>query len=195
MPNYYSICVCLFILAGLLPAQNTKKVSSDVNPINFHLINENGIGPISIGMTLSEVKKRYSELKMERTTDGDGAALITVSKGEEELMVLYAGEDDVDAPIDWSKKIESIETFDSLCLIDGKLHPGSFVNDVEKQYGKVKEIIESETESRQYATFQNQPQEFGFRINYCGEFNGELKVTNKFSKDCRLMSIVIYERK
>jgi hypothetical protein len=48
------------------------------------------------------------------------------------------------------KKITQIETFNSSCHTAKGRHPESLVQDVEKVPGKVKEIVKSEIESREY---------------------------------------------
>jgi len=158
------------------------------------LINQTGIGPIHLGMTLNEARTALPNADFQRATDGDGAALISVQLGKEDLMTLYANEDDADAPIDWTKKIDFIETFNSLCKTQNGIYPGLLVKEVEKKLGKTKEIIQSEIESREFITFRNQPRHFIFRINYTGIFPEGSRKTKKFKMDSKIFSIAVSPR-
>ena len=182
----------LIIILSVLPAF-AETNSSQINKMdqNFYIIRPTGIGMINIGMKLSDVRRKFPKLKFERTSDGDGVALISVKNGNEALMTLYAGEEDREAPINWSRKIEVIETFNFLFHTVEGIHPGSLLTDVEKVYGKLNTIGLSEIECRQFAKFKKQPSGMIFRIDYCGEFVGDSRTTNKFKKNCKLFSILI----
>lgn len=61
-------------------------------------------------MTLDEAKAALPAAVLTRTSDGEGVALVEVKLGDEQLMVLYAGEEDPAAPVDMKKRIKNIET-------------------------------------------------------------------------------------
>src|SRR5439155_24599395 len=103
------------------------------------VISPSGIGPARLGMTLDQVRRAAPAASVGRTTDGDGAALVEVTFAPNASVILWAEEDDPNAPIDWSKKIVTIETFSPACHTAEGIHPGSLVADVEKVYGKTKE--------------------------------------------------------
>jgi TPR repeat protein len=156
------------------------------------LITATRMGPVRLGMKLGDARKVLPAAKFERTTDGEGLALVAVELGGEEMMVLYAGEQHENAPIDWSKRIENIETFDSRCHTAKAVHPYSPVRDVEKVFGKTRYILVSEIESREYIDFEKQPKYFLIRSDDVGIYPADnSRFTTKFKPDGRIMSIAI----
>jgi hypothetical protein len=105
-------------------------------------------------MTLLEAKRAFPKAIFSRGSDGEGVALVNVSTKESQVMVLYAGEEDKDKPINWSRKILSIETFSPNCSTGLGVRPGGLVAEAEQQYGKVLKIIMSEIEARQFVEFK-----------------------------------------
>lgn len=148
-----------------------------------------GIGPIRLGMTLDEARSALPEARFERSSDGDGAALIDVSLGKESVMTLFANEDDSTKPIDWSKKITFLESFSPACVTAEGIRAGTPVLDAEKVYGKTKSIVRSEIESREYIQFQRQPEHLVFRIDYTGNFAEGARETTQFMPQATILSI------
>lgn len=154
-------------------------------------ITESGIGPIKLGMSLGEARKAFPTARFERGSDGEGAALVDVFLGNDPMMSLGADEDDSGGPVDWSKQIKSIECFSPLCVAPKGAHPGSLVVDVEKIYGKTKNIVQSEIESRQYIEFQSQPARITFRLDYTGIFAARSRQTKQFNPKGKIYSAVV----
>ncbi len=157
-------------------------------------ISETGIGPIRLGMTLRQAKAAMPAADFQRTSDGDGAVLVSVVLGKDNVMVIAANEPDADKPIDWSKKIDFLETFNPSCKTRDGIFVGMPVLEAEKKLGKTKEILESEIESRQYITFQKEPANLLFRIDYSGIFAEGSRSTKKFKQDARIFSIAVFPR-
>ncbi len=177
---------------GEVSARNGTAPSGSPLDSDIRLITATRIGPAKLGMRLDDVRKVLPAAKFERTTDGEGRALVAVKLGNEVLMVLYAGEEHEDSPIEWSKRIENIETFDPECHTAEGVHPYSLVRNVEKVYGKAKQIMVSEIESREFIDFKNQPKHFLIRSNYIGIFpTDSARYTTKFKPDGEIMSIAI----
>ena len=103
---------------------------------------------VELGMTLGQARRAVPNAKFERTSDGDGAALVSVTLAGGASMILSAEEDDSEAPIDWAQIIKSIETFSPAFQTPEGVRPGSLVVDVEKIFGRTTEIVQSEIESR-----------------------------------------------
>jgi hypothetical protein len=157
-------------------------------------ITENGIGPVKLGMTLLEAKRAFPKATFSRGSDGEGVALVNVSTKESQVMVLFAGEEDRNKPINWSRRISSIETFSSNCSTSLGVRPGGLVAEAEKQYGKVLKIIMSEIEARQFVEFKNQPRGMIFRIDYSGIFAEGQSETLRYRPDAKIYSIAIQPR-
>jgi hypothetical protein len=129
-----------------------------------NLITSNSVGNIKLGMTVAQVRKAVAPMKIERTSDGEGVALIGVMKGNDAVMTLYAGEEDRDAPLDRNARIEQIWVFGSNYRTAKGVHPGMMLADAEKKYGKVKTVTMSEIESREFAEFSDHPSGMDFRV-------------------------------
>ena len=155
------------------------------------LIAHGGVGRLRLGMTLDEARRAVPAATFKRASDGDGAALVEVRLSPTGTLIVSAGEDDPDAPIDWRRAIRAIETrAPEFHTADG-VHPGSLVKDVIKVYGAVKTIIESEVESRQYIAFDNQPEWLILRLDYTGIFANGAHVTRQYDPAARIYSIAI----
>ena len=152
-------------------------------------------GAVKIGMTVAEVRKAVAPLKLERTSDGEGIALIAEKSGEEIVMTIFAGEEDRDARIDEKAKVEYIMVWDKSYRTAAGVHPGMTVAEAEKIYGKVKQIIRSEIESREYVTFTNHPAGIEMRIlgkdDMAGVYAQGTSRTNKYSADAYIFTIDI----
>lgn len=142
-------------------------------------------------MTLGEAKDSLPEATLSRTSDGEGVALVEVKHGTEQLMVLYAGEEDPAAPIDMKKRIRNIETFSAGCNTLNEVHPGILVSDAEKILGATKNISKSEIEQREFITFDKQPGWLTLRIDNSGIFEGSAAETKKFNPTAKILSISI----
>ena len=154
-------------------------------------ITSTGIGPVNLGMTLQAAKDALSGASFERTSDGEGLPLVLVKVGEEELMILLADEEDPQSPIDWSRKIMWIETFDPACSTSGGVHPGMLISDAEKALGKVKRVLDTEIEARQYVEFERQGAEFIIRIDYSGIFAEGSRESTVYQPQGKILSIAV----
>lgn len=164
-------------------------MSNDIN-----LVSESGIGAVRLGMTLAEARNVLPEAVFTRSTDGEGVALVAVKLGNEDVMTVYADEENPESPIDWTKNISFIETFSPLCHTANGIHPQSFIHDVEKILGKTKVIQKSEIEQREYIEFANQPPDYTFRIDNSGIFKPDSTKTTLFSPDGKILSISLSSR-
>lgn len=132
------------------------------------LISAKGVGAIQLGMTLSDARNAAPAAAFTRTSDGEGVALVQVTVAPDVSMVVWAEEDDPDKPVDWTKRIRSIETFSAAFRTAEGAHPGAMVSDVHRLYGPTKTTETSEIESRRYITFDNQPAGLMFRLDETG---------------------------
>ncbi|HEX6729678.1 MAG TPA: hypothetical protein VF074_06695 [Pyrinomonadaceae bacterium] len=128
------------------------------------LITEKSIGPVRLGMTVARVRKALPGYKLSRTSDGEGLALIAVERRGKTLLTLYAGELDPNRRINDRAVIEHIEAIDASYRTSAGVHTRMSLREVEKRYGKLKEITLSEIESREYASFDKQPAGIHLRV-------------------------------
>lgn len=121
------------------------------------LITANSAGGIKLWMSVVEAKDAMPGATFKRVSDGEGIALISVLVDGKEQLCLYAGEEDPESAIDMNATIESIQvTEDSYATAEG-VKVGMPAAEVETKFGKVKEVMISEIEGREYVTFSNQP--------------------------------------
>jgi hypothetical protein len=142
-------------------------------------------------MTLDEARRALPGATFQRRSDGEGVALVSVALAPDATVVLWADEDDTGAAIDWSKRIENIETFDAAFRTSAGVHPGSLVTDVERIYAATKVITLSEIEARHYIEFEAQPAWLTFRLDYTGIFEGESRRTTAYAPGAKIYSISV----
>ena len=154
-------------------------------------ITSDSIAKVKLGSRLNQIQIIYPNAKLTRTEDGEGVALVSFAVGNQELAVIYAGEENINASINLSNKIESIETFNPICKSTLGIHPGITVKKAAKLLDGVNIITLSEIESRQYVDFKKQSKNYAYRIDYCGEFKNDAKETKKYKLSCKIFSIII----
>ena len=161
-----------------------------------NLITANSAGKVKLGMTIAELRKAVAPMKVSRTSDGEGVALIAVKQGKTDVMTIYAGEEDRDVPIDNNARVEQIWVWSRAYKTAAGVHPGMLVSAAERHYGKVKEIIMSEIEARESATFENHPDGLYIRLDSGdGDFPAGSSTTMKYKPTARIFSInVVVDR-
>ncbi|HMO79286.1 MAG TPA: hypothetical protein PKD24_00705 [Pyrinomonadaceae bacterium] len=156
-------------------------------------ITSDSAGNVRLGMTVAQARKAVAPLVLERSSDGEGVALIGVKRGRDTVMTLYAGEEDRDAKIDENAKIEQIWVWDKNYRTDRGVSPGMTLASAEKIYGKVKKITMSEIESREFAEFTNHPSGIEFRLlgkgGDAGVYPSGSNETTAYSSNAYIFSI------
>ena len=152
-------------------------------------INSDSIAKIKLDTRLNQIKKIYPTAKLTRTSDGDGAALVLLTVNNQELAIIYANEDNPDAPIDLSNKIEAIVTFNFACKSKFGIGPGTTVKKAASLLGGIEDIMLSEIESREFIEFKKQPKNLIYQIDYCGNFKNDIRHTKKYQQGCKILSI------
>jgi len=187
----WSSIVLLVAFAACAPAHDRPRDSAvaHVTAPDDYLIDTTGIGPLHLDQTLDEARRVAPKASFTRSSDGDGAILVNVELAPDTTIVVYANETGAD--IEWSKRIESIETFKPAFHTADGIRVGSLIVDVEKILGPVSEIIQSEIEQREYVTFRNQPRRLQFRLDYTGVFAEGSRQTTRYSPGARIFSIAV----
>lgn len=203
LSNYVrTLTILVFPACGLASQDVRVPGAADVSPgavaaarapaeQDARLITEAAMGPVRLRMTLDEARRALPTASFTRTSDGDGAALVDVGFPDGESLVLWADEDDPESPVDWSKKIVTIETFSATFHTRDGTRPGSLVRDVIRRFGPVQKIVESEIESRQFITFARQPEGVTFRLDYTGIFPPGTRRTTRFEPGAKILSIAV----
>jgi hypothetical protein len=189
-----SVCALTVQLSCLAAAREGPVVQQRVPPSRDaeRLITASSMGRIRLGMTLDQARQALGPTAvLSRTSDGDGAALVAVTEGPEDMLTLWANEDDPATPIDWARPIEYIQTFNAAFQTAEGVQPGALVTDVVRIFGPVTEIVASEIESRQFITFARQPSALTFRLDYTGIFAAGTRRTTQFSAEAKILSIAI----
>ena len=145
------------------------------------LIQKDSIAGIKLGQNLKQVKQKFPKAKMERISDAEGVAYVAITLSKDVMVIaLQDGDDNPDAPIKLHRKIDSLSTYSPACHTASGVHPGMKIKDAEAKLGKVKKIIMSEIESREYAIFTRHPKHFDFRMEIgTGIYPGKGGVPNQ----------------
>lgn len=170
------------------PSKPAGQAASDLAACR---ILDSAIGPLRLESTLEQARKATPEAKFARTSDGEGVALVDVTVAGESLAVAYVGEEDAERPVDMSRRIEHIETFNAACATAEGIHPGSTVDDAVAAYGPVRIVRRSEIESREYIEFERQPPGLLFRLDYAGEFAEGQSETTRHAPGAKILSIAV----
>jgi hypothetical protein len=152
--------VLALVGTAMLQGREAGKPKPSEKPVLLspdHLITKNSAGPVRLGMTVAQARKALPKQKFSRTADGEGLALIEVKSGETLEMILYAGEDNAESPINEKARVQAISVFGERYMTAEGVHPGMPLRDVEKKYGKLTGISMSEIEMREYAEFSKKP--------------------------------------
>ena len=182
--------LCLAALPAIAGAAASQVTKRDGPVATTFLITSEGMAGLTLGTTLEQTRRTLKGVLFERTSDGDGAALVTVTLPGGHHVVLFANEEDPDTSIDWTRRIAVIEAFEPAFATAEGVRVGMLVTDVAARFGPVREIVKSEIESREYVTFERQPKAFRFRLDYSGQFDGSNRTT-KHRADAKIFSIAV----
>ena len=179
-------------LAGVtsFPATASQLAGTAGPPATPLLITAEGMGGLRLGMTLDHARRTLKGVLFERTSDGDGVALVTVTLPGGHHVVVFANEEDPDTSIDWTRRIALAETFEPAFATAEGIRVGMLVTDVTPRFGPVREIVKSEIESREYITFDRQPKGLRLRLDYSGAFTGSNRTT-RHRPDAKIFSIAV----
>lgn len=188
---FFILAVFAFLNVGEVKANRTGKRKGQQET----LIQSGAVGFLKLGMTVAAARKVLKGFTLKRGSDGDGVALIVVSKGRTTVLTIYAGEENPESRINERAKIEQIEVWSEGYHTAAGVRPKMEISEVEKKYGKLKEIVTSEIESREYATFAKQPKGLSFRVegseNTAGDYKEGKRETTKYTPKARLVSIIV----
>jgi hypothetical protein len=172
------------LLAAPACAPTEREASSGPAPVDTLLMTADGVGRVKIGMTLEEAR-------FERTSDGEGIALVTMTLGGSERLTLYADERDARAPIAFERRVEFIEVSDSVFHTADGTRPGALVADVAAKYGHVRMILRSEIEQREFLECEGQPDWLTLRLGPGAIYPEGDRATTLFAPETRILSMSV----
>jgi len=189
------VLLCMVASAWAGKKKESARMPSKAVPC---LVTSKGIMGLAPGMTLREARRRLPDCHFVRVTDVDGTVLVAVRRGDEELVLMHTdkrGNPQVPAlrkRINWNARIKGMETFHETCRMENGLHPGTPLPEVEERWGKVTEIVQSDIESREYATFPRMPHGIVIRVDYCGVFE-EGRTTDRYRAGGKIQAIGVFD--
>lgn len=182
------------------------------------LITYNSVGPIRIGMKLSEVRRLLPGVSFQRQFDGEGLPWVAILQNHVVLMLVLADDPGADRNgslagdlkhpvrllttenrIDETYAIDVIQVFHPEFRTAEGIGPETSLRDVEKKYGKLRRIEWSEIEQREFAYFHHQPKNFVFRVDggsageagLYGKKKRATAVTREYASSARVMGLMI----
>lgn len=184
------VLTMLVISTGLASTTNQGAAS-----VPNRLITRQAAGPVRLGMTVAEARRALPGFTLSRTSDGEGLALIAVERAGKMIMTVYAGEVNPKTRLNERARIEYIEVWDQSYHTAAGVHPKMQLREVVQKYGELKEIVVSEIEAREYATFAQQPVGIQLRLmaddGMAGVYGEEERSTTRYSPSAHVFSISI----
>ena len=160
------------------------------------LITKRAAGPIRLGMTIAEVRRSWPGVILQRTSDGEGMALIAVIESKQTLMTVHAGETNPRARINQRGRIEFIEVLDKSFRTEAGVHPKMQLREVDAEVWRASRDSMSEIEAREYATFTRQPAGIQLRVmaedGMAGVYGDGKNTTTRYSPSAYVFSISIH---
>ncbi|MEM6279458.1 MAG: hypothetical protein AAF733_08275, partial [Verrucomicrobiota bacterium] len=159
------------------------------------LITATSVGAAQIGMTIGEIRSEFPGARLERTSDGEGIAYVAIIENEELLIEMVTDQYDVEAPILDTERVAMIVVRHPRFATANGIRLGSDLGELDLRIGPVREILTSEIESREYASFERQPSGLQFQIlndeNTAGIYDPDTYKTKRFREGSYISSITV----
>ena len=163
--------------------------------LHFHTANAactitpESIGGVKLGQTLAQVKRAFPHMKVRSEPDADSGEMWRLPVAPNAVVYAHVEEGR-------RGRIDALETFSAACQTQDGVRPAMRLTQVAQKWGRLRNIIMSEIEMRQFAQFAKQPARIGLRVEG-GDFgtqeaNAELPLsTSKASPGAKVLSIQI----
>jgi hypothetical protein len=182
------------------------------------LITSRSVGPVRIGMKLSEAQRLLPGVVLQRQFDGEGLPWVALIRNDEVLLSVLADDpgakrkghatpEDAADPryfteenrIDETQSIDVIQVFHPSFRTAQGVGPETPLPEVEQKYGKLRRIEWSAVEQREYAFFERQPKHLFFRVDggTAGEAGlykkkrGATAVTRRYAPTARILGVMV----
>lgn len=152
-------------------------------------ITPEGIGGVKLGQTLAQVKRAFPHIKIRSESDAEGVEMWRLPVAPNAVVYAHVEEGR-------RGRIDFLETFSAACQTQDGVRPAMRLTQVAQKWGRLRNIIMSEIEMRQFAEFARQPARIGLRVEG-GDFgtqaaDAELPLnTSKASPGAKVLSIQI----
>jgi hypothetical protein len=148
------------------------------------LIDSQTVGAIRLGMTAAQVRQTLRSATLRPSQDGDGLPLLQVMRDRLHTMDLY-----VDAKE--HSKIDLIRVYDGACATRDGVHPGMPLAEVARRYGRLKRLMVTEIESREYADFEKLPPWLGIQVGngQAGIYPPGKRCTTSYTSSAHIASL------
>ena len=152
-------------------------------------ITPEGIGGVKLGQTLAQVKRAFPHMKVRSEPDADSGEMWRLPVAPNAVVYAHVEEGR-------RGRIDFLETFSAACQTQDGVRPAMRLTQVAQKWGRLRNIIMSEIEMRQFAEFARQPARIGLRVEG-GDFgtqaaDAELPLnTSKASPGAKVLSIQI----
>ena len=152
-------------------------------------ITPEGIGGVKLGQTLAEVKRAFPHIKIRSEPDADSGEMWRLPVAPNAVVYAHVEEGR-------RGRIDALETFSAACQTQDGVRPAMRLTQVAQKWGRLRNIIMSEIEMRQFAQFAKQPARIDLRVEG-GDFGTqeadmELPLnTSKASPGAKVLSIQI----
>jgi hypothetical protein len=169
--------VWLLCIGGLASAQSSGC-----------LIQADSVGPVHNGMTVAQVRQTLRGVTLRASQDGDGLPVMQVVRNGLHTMDLYVG---ADGALAERSKIDMIRVFDAACATRDGVHPGMPLAEVVKRYGRLKRLMVTEIESREYADFEKLPSWLLIQVGngQAGIYPQGKRCTSNYSSSAHIASL------
>ena len=152
-------------------------------------ITPESIGDVKLGQTLAQVKRAFPQMKVRSESDAEGVEMWRLPVAPNAVVYAHVEEGR-------RGRIDALETFSAACQTQDGVRPTMRLTQVAQKWGRLRNIIMSEIEMRQFAQFARQPARIGLRVEG-GDFGTqaadvELPLnTSKASPGAKVLSIQI----
>ncbi len=154
------------------------------------LIDSQAVGPIRLGMTVAQVRQTLRSGTLRPSQDGDGLPLLQVMRDRLHTMDLYV---DGDKGVKDSSRIDLIRIYDGACATRDGVRPGMPLAEVAKRLGRIKRLMVTEIESREFADFDKLPPWLGIQVGngQAGIYPPGKRCTTNYSSSAHVASLWI----
>ncbi len=160
------------------------------------LITAAGVEPVRLGMSIDQVRAALPDARLDRSADGEGGTLVTVYRGDDLLMRLYADASGDGTASDGQVRIGVIEALAPEWRTVAGVGPQTRVADVVRAYGPLIRLRRNDVGDREFAEFDHQPNGLAFRLEGpdggpAGIYLPGTDMTDRVRPGSRVLSILV----